>query len=130
MQCNRTRRVHDKQKNWGNAKSAGKEKTRRVTALRRQGRRTGPLRVLSLRARRESCIMGGFPLRVHSMTNTLRRELTMRRATTLLCLTLSALAVPAARAATSGNFQPDPRSVQRHGPAYRYPHAGWIVLHI
>jgi hypothetical protein len=27
-------------------------------------------------------------------------------------------------------FQPDPLSVQRYGPAYRYPQAGWIVLHI
>ncbi len=27
-------------------------------------------------------------------------------------------------------FQPGPRSVQRYGPAYRYPQAGWIVLHI
>ncbi|HEX4145046.1 MAG TPA: C45 family autoproteolytic acyltransferase/hydrolase [Pirellulales bacterium] len=25
---------------------------------------------------------------------------------------------------------PDPNSVVRHGPAYRYPQAGWIVLHI
>jgi hypothetical protein len=28
------------------------------------------------------------------------------------------------------DFQPDPRAVQRYGPAYRYPQAGWIVLHI
>ena len=27
-------------------------------------------------------------------------------------------------------FRPDPASVQRYGPAYRYPQAGWIVLHI
>jgi hypothetical protein len=33
--------------------------------------------------------------------------------------------VPAAR-----EFVPDPASVQRLGPAYRYPQAGWIVLHI
>jgi hypothetical protein len=31
---------------------------------------------------------------------------------------------------TPSDFQPDPRSVQRFGPAYRYPQAGWIVLHI
>src|SRR5207245_9726315 len=31
---------------------------------------------------------------------------------------------------TTTDFQPDPQSVQRYGPAYRYPHAGWIVLHI
>jgi len=28
------------------------------------------------------------------------------------------------------DFKPDPRSVRRHGPAYRYPQAGWIVLHV
>jgi hypothetical protein len=27
-------------------------------------------------------------------------------------------------------FKPDPRSVQREGAGYRYPQAGWIVLHI
>jgi hypothetical protein len=30
----------------------------------------------------------------------------------------------------AGEFAPDPHSVQRYGPAYRYPQAGWIVLHI
>jgi hypothetical protein len=28
------------------------------------------------------------------------------------------------------DFQPDPASVRRYGPAYRYPQAGWIVLHV
>jgi hypothetical protein len=28
------------------------------------------------------------------------------------------------------NYSPDPKSVQRYGPGYRYPQAGWIVLHI
>jgi hypothetical protein len=32
--------------------------------------------------------------------------------------------------ARADDFQPDPRSVQRYGPAYRYPQAGWIVLHV
>jgi hypothetical protein len=27
-------------------------------------------------------------------------------------------------------FTPDPASVERYGPAYRYPQAGWIVLHV
>jgi hypothetical protein len=27
-------------------------------------------------------------------------------------------------------YGPDPASVRRYGPAYRYPRAGWIVLHI
>jgi hypothetical protein len=31
---------------------------------------------------------------------------------------------------SAGDFVPDARSVQRYGPAYRYPQAGWIVLHI
>src|SRR5206468_6728386 len=26
--------------------------------------------------------------------------------------------------------KPDPATVRRYGPAYRYPRAGWIVLHI
>jgi hypothetical protein len=30
----------------------------------------------------------------------------------------------------AADFAPDPRSVQRYGPAYRYPQDGWIVLHI
>ncbi|HJZ93744.1 MAG TPA: C45 family autoproteolytic acyltransferase/hydrolase [Gemmataceae bacterium] len=30
----------------------------------------------------------------------------------------------------AGDFAPDPLSVRRHGPAYRYPQGGWIVLHI
>src|SRR5271166_6066821 len=32
--------------------------------------------------------------------------------------------------AAAGDFQPDPASVQRFGQGYRYPQAGWIVLHI
>ena len=35
-----------------------------------------------------------------------------------------------ARPVSAGAFVPDPRSVQRYGPAYRYPQEGWIVLHI
>jgi hypothetical protein len=32
--------------------------------------------------------------------------------------------------ASAADFQPDPHSVQFFGPAYRYPQAGWIVLHV
>ena len=46
----------------------------------------------------------------------------------LLCILLPALA--RAAQSTPPDFQPDPRTVQRYGPAYRYPQAGWIVLHI
>jgi hypothetical protein len=38
--------------------------------------------------------------------------------------------LPARADAPSADFRPDPRSVERYGPAYRYPQAGWIVLHI
>ncbi|HEV3025360.1 MAG TPA: C45 family autoproteolytic acyltransferase/hydrolase, partial [Pirellulales bacterium] len=31
---------------------------------------------------------------------------------------------------SEADFTPDPASVVRHGPAYRYPQHGWIVLHI
>ncbi|HEX4055773.1 MAG TPA: C45 family autoproteolytic acyltransferase/hydrolase [Tepidisphaeraceae bacterium] len=30
----------------------------------------------------------------------------------------------------ASEFIPDPATVQREGPAYRYPQAGWIVLHV
>jgi hypothetical protein len=36
-------------------------------------------------------------------------------------------ATPTTRA---DDFRPDPRTVQRWGPAYRYPQDGWIVLHV
>ena len=38
---------------------------------------------------------------------------------------------PAARPEVSPQGgRPDPMTVERYGPAYRYPRAGWIVLHI
>lgn len=40
------------------------------------------------------------------------------------------LAACAAACAVAGDFAPDPATVQRKGPAYRYPQAGWIVVHI
>src|SRR5215471_15912236 len=46
-------------------------------------------------------------------------------------LAITTLATAQSRAAqTPPEFQPDPKSVERYGPAYRYPQAGWIVLHI
>lgn len=49
----------------------------------------------------------------------------------LLILFVLGLVPPlSARGSSQTDFQPDPKSVQRHGPAYRYPQAGWIVLHI
>jgi hypothetical protein len=44
----------------------------------------------------------------------------------LLCSSLSSGAASKAVPA----FAPDPASVQRYGPGWRYPQAGWIVLHI
>src|SRR4051794_38257348 len=48
---------------------------------------------------------------------------------------LALLSIPASASAarpgqTGGSERPDPASVERFGPAYRYPRAGWIVLHI
>src|SRR3989442_1621567 len=40
------------------------------------------------------------------------------------------LAVSLAAAPPASGFVPDPASVEREGPAYRYPQAGWIVLHV
>jgi len=51
----------------------------------------------------------------------------MRPQLHLSALFLLLLGALTARAA---DFVPDPASVQREGPAYRYPQAGWIVLHI
>ncbi|HBI41300.1 MAG TPA: hypothetical protein DDY78_00385 [Planctomycetales bacterium] len=50
----------------------------------------------------------------------------MRRFSVLLLVLGCGLAPALSRAADL----PDPRSVQRYGPAYRYPQAGWTVLHI
>src|SRR5438046_10696057 len=36
----------------------------------------------------------------------------------------------AATAQSPDPDRPDPASVQRYGPAYRFPQAGWTVLHI
>src|ERR1700730_12880924 len=37
---------------------------------------------------------------------------------------------PSVARSDQSDFSPDPKSVQRYGPAYRYPQAGWTVLHI
>src|SRR5437870_7508767 len=49
-----------------------------------------------------------------------------------LCLIALAtlLTTTCVQAAAPKDYQPDPKSVQRYGPAYRYSQAGWIVLHI
>src|SRR5204863_297076 len=43
---------------------------------------------------------------------------------------LPGTAPPQRPLASPTEFRPDPRNVQRYGPAYRYAQAGWIVLHI
>jgi hypothetical protein len=57
----------------------------------------------------------------------------MRRTRTLvlslLLLTLSVCSRVRADDTPSADVQPDPKSVQRFGLAYRYPQAGWIVVH-
>ena len=51
--------------------------------------------------------------------------MTSRLLTALGGLLLLATAAPAGEPAN-----PDPASVRRYGPAYRYPQAGWTVLHV
>jgi len=48
----------------------------------------------------------------------------------LLCLPAFATARAARPEPSAASERPDPASVQRFGPAYRYPRAGWVVLHI
>src|ERR1700747_2031295 len=53
----------------------------------------------------------------------------------LVCLSvivswLASAAIVWADNSKSTEFSPDPKSVERYGPAYRFPQAGWIVLHI
>src|SRR5262249_55409739 len=50
----------------------------------------------------------------------------------LILLAFCTLLLPATvlAGAPTPDFQPDPKSVQRHGSGYRYRQAGWIVLHI
>lgn len=43
---------------------------------------------------------------------------------------LVVLLLSAPLAAADEPFRPDPLSVRRHGPGYRYPQHGWAVLHI
>src|SRR4051794_2886119 len=48
-----------------------------------------------------------------------------------LCLALAPSTSRAARPEPSiAAEKPDPATVQRYGPAYRYPRAGWTVVHI
>ena len=51
-------------------------------------------------------------------------------AAVLLAACVAPAAARAGDSAAPADFRPDPRSVQRWGPAYRYPQAGWTVLHI
>src|SRR5438105_2834353 len=61
----------------------------------------------------------------------LDEESTMRFTRTVLLTTFVLSFAPClARSGPPTDFQPDPKSVRRAGPAYRYPQAGWIVLHI
>src|SRR5437763_3332616 len=46
----------------------------------------------------------------------------------LFCVVALISSAPALSAAEP--FRPDPLSVRRHGPGYRYPQQGWTVLHI
>ncbi|HWY87315.1 MAG TPA: C45 family autoproteolytic acyltransferase/hydrolase, partial [Gemmataceae bacterium] len=55
----------------------------------------------------------------------------MRQASRLLlCVALLAIPAPIYADASGEDDRPDPAAVQRYGPAYRFPQAGWTVLHI
>jgi hypothetical protein len=56
----------------------------------------------------------------------------MRQFAFVLVLAAGAIGATTVRANDSlpPDFKADPNTVQRYGPAYRYPQAGWIVLHI
>ncbi len=48
----------------------------------------------------------------------------------LIGLALASAALGGEEIPKRPNFVPDPHSVQRCGPGYRYPQCGWIVVHI
>jgi len=52
----------------------------------------------------------------------------LRHSLLFVCLLVFLWPVPSG--ASAADFQPDPNTVQRFGPAYRYPQAGWTVMHI
>src|SRR5882672_6817192 len=54
----------------------------------------------------------------------------MNRPRLIALFLLVAFGVPVSAGPPTADFQPDPKSVRRDGPAYRYPQAGWDVLHI
>src|SRR5262249_11180161 len=76
-----------------------------------------------------------FPAPSPTMTELLPgpiEELSMRSVRIPLAGVLLCIFAVAARAEgpAGGDFKPDPKSVERYGLAYRYPQAGWVVLHI
>ena len=46
------------------------------------------------------------------------------------CVVFLAPSVAFADHSGAANYRPDSAAVQRYGPAYRFPQAGWTVLHI
>ncbi len=64
-----------------------------------------------------------------------RCQLPARRAWAMLLAVVAvvggdAISLAAPPIPTRVEFEPDPASVTRHGPAWRYPQAGWHVVHI
>src|SRR5262249_11920462 len=76
--------------------------------------------------------IGSRPLQVRIDLSFIKWELAMSRVAILSMIGVSLISTSFARGEDrpQSEFSPDPRSVQRYGPAYRYPQAGWIVLHI
>lgn len=57
------------------------------------------------------------------------RRLALLASSALLPLALAAAPEPAAPAVPA-EHRPKAEAVERYGPAYRYPQAGWVVLHV
>jgi hypothetical protein len=58
------------------------------------------------------------------------RPQTFRRVVAALALLAPSVSRAATPDPTAAACKPDPATVQRFGPGYRYPRAGWIVVHV
>src|SRR5262249_2467191 len=78
-----------------------------------------------------SAIMMGLSFRVflNSWQGTIMRSDRMGLVLST-ALVLAACCRTSAGEVSPADYQPDPLAVERYGPAYRYPQAGWIVLDI
>src|SRR5262245_43163348 len=92
-----------------------------------------------LRHRRNQGTDPGAPGRANQLTAQRTRDRPMTRNRSGAFVVIVTLAIQSSFvlglwssviAAESNSFVPDPQVVQRYGPAWKYPQAGWLVLHI